>query len=183
MQSTEKLSKDFLVLVNKDDQALGYEEKVKCHLGKGLRHRAFSVFVFDNKGRLLIQKRAQHKMLWPGFWANTCCSHPRKNETYPEAAKRRLKEEMGIKADLELAFKFSYEAQYKNVGSENELCAVLVGRWKGEAIKADPEEVANWKWISIQTLQEDIKNHPNIYAPWFKIEMESIEEILNMSNN
>ena len=169
--------KELLILVDKNDNILGYEEKIKCHLGRGTKHRAFSVFIFDRQGRLLIQKRAQSKMLWPGFWANTCCSHPRKGEDYLGAAQRRLKEEMGIKTDLKLAFKFSYEAQYQDIGSENELCAVFGGRWQGDDIQPDSSEVAEWKWMTIDEIKQDIESKPELYAPWFKIEMKRIEEI------
>ncbi len=174
-----KIKKNLLILVDKTDQVLGYEKKLKCHLGHGLIHRAFSIFIFNDKNEILIQKRAKGKMLWPGFWANTCCSHPRKNENYINAGKRRLKEEMGIDADLRLIFKFYYQAKYKDIGSENELCAVLVGRHGGDKINPDPEEVEEWKWIGIEKLKKDIKNNPDIYAPWFKIEMEKIGEIID----
>ena len=173
-----KKKKDLLILVNEKDEVLGYKEKIKCHLGKGIKHRAFSVFLFDNQGRLLIQKRAQGKMLWPGFWANTCCSHPRRGEGYIEAGERRVQEELGIKASLRFLFKFSYQACYKDIGSENELCAVLVGKYQGDEIKPDPQEVAEWKFVDFKKLQEDIKKNPQKYAPWFKIEMKKIKNFL-----
>ena len=163
-------------MVDEQDNILGYEEKIKAHLGDGLKHRALSVFIFDDQYRLLMQKRASEKMLWPGFWANTCCSHPRQGEEYADAAKRRLKEEMGIQADLFLKFKFSYQVNYQNIGSENELCAVFSGKYQGDDIKANPEEIEEWKWIGIDELKQDIKNNPQIYAPWFKMEMERIKK-------
>ncbi|TRZ83490.1 isopentenyl-diphosphate Delta-isomerase [bacterium] len=174
-----KIKKNLLILVDKEDNILGCEEKAKCHLGKGLTHRAFSIFVFNDKKEVLIQKRAKGKMLWPGFWANACCSHPRKGENYKKAAKRRLKEEMGINTNLKSVFKFYYQAKYENIGSENELCAVLVGRHGGDKINPHPEEVEEWKWIGVKELKEDIKNNPDIYVPWFKIEMEKIGEIID----
>jgi isopentenyl-diphosphate delta-isomerase len=172
--------KNLLVLVDRKDNVLGYEEKIKCHLGTGLTHRAFSIFIFNNKNEILIQKRAKGKMLWPGFWANTCCSHPRKDESYKKATKRRLKEEMGIDVNLKLVFKFYYQAKYKNIGSENELCAVLVGKYNGDEINSNPEEVEEWKWISVKELKKDIKQNPNIYAPWFKIEMRKTPDFIDI---
>ncbi len=175
-----KIKKDLLVLVDKEDNILGYEEKVKCHMGKGLTHRAFSIFIFNDKKEILIQKRAKGKMLWPGFWANSCCSHPRKDEKYLEAGKRRLKEEMGIDVNLRSVFKFYYQAKYENIGSENELCTVLVGRHSDDKINPDLGEVEEWKWKGIEKLKKDIKNSPDIYAPWFKIEIKRVREILNV---
>jgi isopentenyl-diphosphate delta-isomerase len=170
------MENDILVLVNEQDKILGYEEKIKAHLGEGKKHRAFSIFIFDNSGKLLIQKRASEKMLWPSFWANTCCSHPRKDESYEDASKRRLKEEIGIEAKLEYKYKFSYKAKYKDIGSESELCSVFFGEHKGDEIKPNSEEIEEWKWIGVEELKQDIKNHPEIYAPWFKMEMERIEK-------
>ncbi len=172
-------NKNFLVLVDRKDNILGYEEKIKCHLGKGLAHRAFSIFIFNDRNEILIQKRAKGKMLWPGFWANACCSHPRKEEGYIKAGKRRLKEEMGIDTNLKLVFKFYYQAEYKNIGSENELCAVLVGKYNGNEINSDLEEAEEWKWIGIEELKKDMKQSPDIYVPWFKIETKRIREILD----
>jgi isopentenyl-diphosphate Delta-isomerase len=168
---------DKVILVDENDNVLGYEDKIKAHLGEGKLHRAFSIFIFNNKGELLIQKRASNKMLWPGFWANTCCSHPRKGESYSQAAQRRLKEEMGIRTKPSLMFKFQYQVKYKNIGSENELCAVLKGQYQGDAIKVDPKEVANWKWVKINDLKKDMQSNPQKYAPWFKIEITRIKEI------
>ena len=166
------MKNDILILVDENDNILGYEEKIKAHLGEGKKHRAFSIFIFDNEDKLLIQKRASGKMLWPGFWANTCCSHPRKGEEYLAAAKRRLEEEIGVEAELKYKFKFSYQTKYKEIGSENELCSVFFGEYEGDEIKANPEEIEEWKWVDIEELKQDIKNHPEIYAPWFKMEME-----------
>jgi len=171
------MQQDTLILVDEQDNILGYEEKIKAHLGDGKKHRAFSIFIFDEKNQLLIQKRAKGKMLWPGFWANSCCSHPRKGESYEKAADRRLKEELGIETKLSYKFRFSYKAKYQDVGSENELCLVFFGKYRGEEIKANPEEIEEWKWVDIRDLKQDIKNNPNIYAPWFKMEMERIEKM------
>lgn len=117
-------------------------------------------------------------MLWPNFWANTCCSHPRKGESYVQAVKRRLKEEMGIETEPSLIFKFQYQVEYKDIGSENELRAVLKGEHQGDDIKADPKEVSEWKWIKIEDLKIDMQKNPQKYAPWSKMEMKRIEEII-----
>lgn len=159
-----------IAIVDKKDRILGYKDKLECHLGEGILHRAFSVFVFDNKGRLLIQQRSKKKSLWPLYWSNTCCSHLRKGESYQKAAERRLKEEMGFTCSLKLLGKFQYQAKYKNIGSENEICAVLVGQYtKGDKIRPDPNEVADWRWLDFKELQNDIAKHPERYSPWFGI--------------
>jgi len=157
-----------LLLVNKKDKIIGFETKEKCHQGKGILHRAFSVYIFNNKGQLLIQQRSKFKPLWPLYWANTCCSHPRKGEEYIKAGERRLKEEFGFTCTLKMIDKFQYQAEYKNAGSENEMCAILIGEYNGK-IKANPKEVANWKWVNINKLQNHIKKNPNKYTPWLKI--------------
>lgn len=172
-----------VILVNSKDEPIGLEDKISAHLGKGKLHRAFSVFIFNSKKELLIQKRAQSKMLWPGFWANTCCSHPAHGESYIEAASRRLQEEMGIKAGLEIKFKFSYQADYQSIGAEKELCAVLSGKYQGDKIEPHLKEVAEWRWAEIDKLREDIAKHPEIYAPWFRMEMKRIKEILKKSDD
>ncbi len=157
-----------LLLVNKKDKVVGVETKENCHKGKGILHRAFSVYIFNNKGQLLIQQRSKFKPLWPLYWwAPTCCSHPRKGEEYIEAGERRLKEEFGFTCSLKMIDKFQYQAKYKNVGSENEMCAILIGEYNGK-IKADSKEISNWKWIDINKLQNDFKKNPNKYVPWLK---------------
>lgn len=169
--------KDELVLVDSEDNILGYEEKEKCHDGKGILHRAFSAFVFNDEGELLIQKRADGKRLWPGFWANSCCSHPRKGEGYVEAGGKRLMEELGFTCDLEPLFKFEYQAKYGEEGSENELDQVLLGKYNGE-VKANPEEVAEYKWVKPDWLRADIEENSEKYAPWFKISLERVLEVM-----
>jgi len=157
-----------LILVNKKDKVVGFETKEKCHQGKGILHRAFSIYLFNNKGQLLIQQRSKFKKLWPLYWANTCCSHPRQDESYVKAGERRLKEELGFSCFLKMVDKFQYQAKYKDVGSENEMCAVLVGEYDGK-VKANPKEIAYWKWVDVNKLQDDFKRNPDKYAPWFKI--------------
>ena len=117
---------DTLILVDENDKEIGYLPKEKCHDGNGKLHRAFSMYVF-NGNKLLIQKRSNKKRLWPGFWSNSCCSHPRKGEDIFDAVKRRLKEELGIECEPKLLFKFVYNASYEGEGSENEYLYVFSG--------------------------------------------------------
>ena len=165
-----------LLLVNEKDEIIGFETKEKCHQGKGILHRAFSVYIFNKKGQLLIQQRSKLKPLWPLYWANSCCSHPRRNEEYIEAGERRLKEELGFTCSLRLVDKFQYQAKYKDVGSENEVCAVLVGEYSGK-IKADSKEIADWKWVDVNKLQDDFEKNPDKYAPWLKIGLKRYSKI------
>lgn len=156
-----------VVLVNKKDEVIGVEEKIKAHQ-KGKLHRAFSVFLFNKKGELLIQKRAKSKYHSGGLWTNTCCSHPRPDEKIEEAAKRRLKEEMGINCkNLKEAFSFIYKAKVGNL-IEHEFDHVFFGRFGGKP-EPDKKEVADWQWIKPPDLEADIKKNPQKYTPWFKI--------------
>ena len=116
---------EMLILVDQDGRSIGEASKQQCHEGRGLLHRAFSLLIFDQKGRLLLQQRAAGKLLWPGYWSNSCCSHPRTGEGLAAAARRRSREELGLSVDPELLFTFQYSATYRNIGSENEVCAVF----------------------------------------------------------
>ena len=158
---------EFVVLVDEKDQELGVMEKHQAHVA-GVLHRAFSVFVFNSNGELLLQQRAADKYHSPLLWTNTCCSHPRKNETYLEAAHRRLQEEMGFDCELEEKFHFIYKAQLGERLFEHELDHVFVGQYDG-AISINPEEVEETKWISMEELKLDIKNNPENYTIWFRI--------------
>ncbi len=165
---------DQLILVDRKDNPLGFEDKEKCHDGEGILHRAFSIFIFNNEKELLIQQRSELKRLWPLYWSNTCCSHPRQNETIEESTKRRLEEELGISCDLKYLYKFQYQANYGDEGSENELCSVLIGKLKRKVVKPNPEEINDIKWIGINDLEKDIRNNPQNYTPWFKMECERL---------
>lgn len=158
---------EYVVLVNENDEQLGLMEKQQAHVS-GLLHRAFSVFIFNSKGETLLQKRAQEKYHSPGLWTNTCCSHPRENETYAEGAKRRLKEEMGFECELEEKFHFIYKAKLENELYEHELDYVFTGNYDGE-IRISKEEVDDFKWISMEELTDDINKNPDDYTVWFKI--------------
>jgi len=165
-----------LILVDKNDEIIGFEEKVKCHLDKGLLHRAFTILLFDNDNNVLLQKRAQSKMLWPLYWEATCSSHPRENETYEQSGKRRLKEELGISTDLKLIDKFYYQSFYKDIGAEHELCATLAGDYNEKQIDFNQDEIVDLKWIEINELKKEFNQNPQDYAPWLKIAINRIEE-------
>lgn len=154
-----------LVLVNEKDRKIGLEEKIKTHQ-KGLLHRAFSIFIFNSEGKLLIQKRARSKYHSAGLWTNTCCSHPRPNEKLKEGAKRRLREEMGIKSDLREIFSFNYRAELGGL-IEHEFDHVFVGKFDGRP-KPNKREVEDWQWVEIGELKRDIKKNPKKYTFWFK---------------
>jgi len=158
---------EFVVLVNEKDEQLGLMEKQQAHVA-GLLHRAFSVFVFNSKGELLLQQRAEEKYHSPLLWTNTCCSHPRENETYEQAAHRRLMEEMGFDCELEEKFHFIYKAKLGENLFEHELDYVFTGFYEGE-IKINNEEVQNFKWISMDELMSDINSNPEKYTIWFRI--------------
>lgn len=157
---------EFVILVDKKDNIIGVEEKIKAHQ-KGKLHRAFSILLFNKKGETLIQKRAKSKYHSPGLWSNTCCSHPRPNEDTKEAAKRRLKEEMGIKTNLKEVFSFIYKAKVGNL-IEHEFDHVFLGSFNGKP-KPNKKEVANWRWIKLKELEKEIKINSQGYTPWFKI--------------
>ena len=160
---------DQLILVDSDDREIGYLAKADAHVGSGVLHRAFSVFVFNPEGELLLQLRAEGKRLWPGYWSNTCCSHPRRGEKMDSAIARRLREELGMRAELEFLFKFQYQTQYDAHGAEHELCWVYAGR-STERPRANVQEIAAWRYVTPQALQAEIACAPKIFTPWFKIE-------------
>ncbi|HAR74541.1 MULTISPECIES: isopentenyl-diphosphate Delta-isomerase [Empedobacter] len=158
---------EFVVLVDQDDQKLGLMEKQQAHVA-GLLHRAFSVFVFNSKGELMIQQRAASKYHSPTLWTNTCCSHPRDNETYEQAAHRRLEEEMGFDCELEYKFNFIYKAHLENDLIEHELDHVFIGTFDDEP-KLNPDEVMAYRWVELDDLKKDMEKNPQNYTAWFKI--------------
>lgn len=161
---------EHVILVDEADNEIGTEEKLKAHK-EGKLHRAFSIFVFNSEGKLLLQQRALSKYHCPGLWANTCCSHPRPNETVEAAAHRRLVEEMGFDCPLKEIFSFTYKAKFDNGLMEHEFDHILLGRFDGTP-KANPEEVESWKWVGIDELKQDINANPGRYAYWFRISFE-----------
>lgn len=171
---TPKSKTEKVILVDPSDRKIGEMEKILAHKF-GMLHRAFSVFIFrKQKGKLelLLQQRNQNKYHAGGLWTNTCCSHPRINETNKEAAENRLKYEMGIEAKLKRVGKFHYIAQFKNGMTENEIDHVWIGMYEGNNIPYNPEEVENYKWVDIGTLEKDLRQFPERYTPWFKQALE-----------
>jgi isopentenyl-diphosphate delta-isomerase len=161
---------DELILVDEADRTLGFLSKTLCHEGRGVLHRAFSLLIFNESGELLIQQRAASKRLWPMYWSNSCCSHPRGDETLEAATQRRLYEELGIQCPLHFLFKFQYQAQFDATGAENELCSVFVGRCR-DPIRVNSAEISDWRWVSPEALQREIAAEGGrIFTPWFLME-------------
>ncbi len=161
------MNEEQVVLVNQHDEAVGTMGKLRAHQ-EGVLHRAFSVFLFDEQGRLLLQRRSAGKYHSAGLWTNTCCSHPRPQESVREAAMRRLREEMGITAELEPQFSFIYRAVLGNGLQEHELDHVLFGTYSGAAFP-DPNEADAWKYIHPDELDADMRQHPDHYTVWLRI--------------
>ncbi len=156
-----------VILVNEKDEQIGLMPKMEAH-EKAVLHRAFSVFILNEKGELMLQQRALHKYHSPGLWTNTCCSHQRDGEGNIEAGKRRLQEEMGFVTELEETISFIYKAPFDNGLTEHELDHVMVGYYEDEPI-INEDEVASWKWMDLEAVQDDINNNPDDYTEWFKI--------------
>lgn len=156
-----------VVLVNDRDEPIGIEGKTIAHI-HGALHRAFSVFVLDGSGQLLLQRRALTKYHSRGLWSNTCCGHPRPGETIEEASIRRLREEMGFVSELSKLFDFIYHVSLEDGLIEHEYDHVLVGWYEGTP-QPDPIEVADWRWVEMPTLSMDLKNHPDNYTYWLRI--------------
>ncbi len=156
-----------VILVDKDDKQIGLMPKMEAH-EKAVLHRAFSVFVFNDKNELLLQQRASNKYHSPLLWANTCCSHQRNGESNLEAGKRRLKEEMGFVCELEEKTSFIYKAPFDNGLTEHELDHIMVGYYNGKP-KINREEVESYKWMHMTDVKEDILKNPLKYTEWFKI--------------
>lgn len=164
-----------LILVNEQDQEIGTRTKKECHAGQGMLHRAFSIFTFNADGELLLQQRGTDKPLWPGYWSNTCCSHPRRGETMEDAVSRRLYQELGFECPLHYLYKFKYHAQYETVGSEHEYCWVYYGRYDGP-VDPNMAEIASWRFISIPELEQELDGQAERFTPWFKLEWTHIRD-------
>lgn len=156
-----------VVLVNECDEEMGLMEKMEAH-EKALLHRAFSVFVFNQKGELLLQQRALDKYHSGGLWTNTCCSHPRPNELVADAASRRLREEMGFETPLEKVFDFIYQASFDNGLTEHEFDHVFVGYYDGP-IHVNPAEVNDYTFRSMESIQDSLIQHDGLFTAWFEI--------------
>ena len=158
-----------LILVDELDREIGYKPKNDCHTGEGILHRAFSIFVFNGDNELLLQQRSRTKMLWPSYWSNTCCSHPRRSETMDAAVSRRLVQELGFECPLEYLYKFKYHAQFGVVGAEREYCWVYYGRYDG-AVDVNVNEIEAWRWVDVASLERELAARPDRFTPWFKME-------------
>ncbi len=161
------LGGDALILVDEADREVGHASRARCHEGGGLLHRAFSLFVFNADGELLIQQRAAGKRLWPLYWSNSCCSHPRRAESMDSAIHRRLHEELGLDCPLHFLFKFKYQAQFDGAGAEHELCSVFIGRSATPLVCANQSEVAAWRWIAPEALDAEMSAGTGRFTPWF----------------
>lgn len=155
-----------VILVDQDDNEIGVEEKMQAHRD-GKLHRAFSIFVFNSRGEMLLQQRARAKYHSGGLWTNTCCSHPRTGESVKDAAHRRLQEEMGFDCELNHAFTFIYKAALDHELTENELDHVFIGYYDGE-MHPDANEVESFKWMNPDELKSDLEQNPENYTVWFK---------------
>ena len=158
---------DEVILVDELDNEMGVMEKIEAHK-KGLIHRAFSIFILNNKNELLLQKRAISKYHSGGLWTNSCCSHPKPGENLSIATQRRLTEEMGLTCKLNFAFSFKYKVEFENGLTEHELDHVFIGQ-SDSIPKANNLEVEEWKYMNCEDIQEDIKKNPDFYTEWFKI--------------
>jgi isopentenyl-diphosphate delta-isomerase len=162
-----------LILVDEHDNEQGHLSKAVCHDGAGILHRAFSAFLFNPAGELLLQQRADSKRLWPGYWSNSCCSHPRRGESMAVATGRRLAEELNIAAELSFVYKFRYQASYGELGSEHELCHVFLGRIDAD-VRANAEEIAAIRFVSAGAMDLELAQHPERFTPWFKLEWDAL---------
>jgi len=166
-----------VIIVDKDDRVICNEEKIKAHK-EGKLHRAFSIFIFNSKKELLLQKRSLKKYHSGGKWSNTCCSHPLDGKDIKEQAEERLKKEMGISTELKGIFSFVYKTKVDNNLTEHEYDHVFLGYYDKDP-EPDEKEVENWKWMKIQELKQDIKQNPDAYTPWLKLCLDKVIEKLN----
>jgi len=163
---------DEVILVNEKDEAIGRMEKLEAH-EKGLLHRAFSIFVFNSKGELLLQRRAQNKYHSAGLWTNTCCSHPLPGENTGDAARRRLKEEMGFVTELKEFSVFTYKSVFENGLTEHEIDHVFTGVFDADP-EINTEEVSEFAYKSLLEIRKELALHPENYTTWFKIAIEKL---------
>lgn len=163
---------EHVILVNESDQQIGIMEKMAAHIVPRL-HRAFSIFIFNSQGKLLLQQRALTKYHSPGLWTNTCCSHPRNGETMEQATTRRLQEEMGMTCDMHEVFTFIYKAPVGLGLTEHEFDHVWFGQ-SDDTPLINTEEVASWKYMSLDDIAEDMRQHPESYTEWFKISFSEV---------
>ena len=165
-----------VILVNERDEPVGTMEKMEAHI-KGELHRAFSIFLFNQKNEMLLQQRAITKYHSGGLWTNACCSHPRPNEETHAAAQRRLNEELGFTATFNKIFDFRYNAEFDNGLTEHEFDHVYAGTFEGD-IQPNPEEVQDYKYLSLEEIEASLKDNPTAYTAWFHIAFPKVKEWL-----
>jgi isopentenyl-diphosphate Delta-isomerase len=168
------LDAESLILVDPADREIGHLDRAQCHAGPGILHRAFSLLIFNGDGELLLQQRAASKRLWPLYWSNSVCSHPRRAESMQTATQRRLREELGVVCPLHFLFKFQYQAEFDATGSENELCSVFVGRCTGP-VTVNRDEIHATRWTSCDTLRDEMSGpEAGKFTPWFRLEWDKV---------
>lgn len=167
-----------LIVVDRDDNEVGHLSKALCHDGVGVLHRAFSLFLFDDSGRLLLQQRGEGKRLWPGYWSNSCCSHPRRGESMEIATTRRLNDELNVEAALEHVYRFCYTAEYSEAGSENELCHVYLGKLSSD-IRPNESEIASVRFVAANALGAELAQSPERFTPWLRQEWRELTQNFN----
>ncbi len=162
-----------LILVDEHDQEVGQVSKARAHDGDGMLHRAFSVFLFNGAGELLLQQRSATKRLWPGYWSNSCCSHPRVGESMQVATERRLDDELNLESELEYVYRFRYQAPFGELGSEHELCHVFLGRTDGD-VRFNDSEIEAVRFVPAGDVATELERNPERYTPWFRMEWERL---------
>jgi len=172
------MKEEQVILVDKTDKQIGLMPKLEAHQ-KAVLHRAFSVFIFNDKNELMLQQRAHDKYHSPGLWTNTCCSHQRNGESNIEAGKRRLYEEMGFVTDLKETISFIYKAPFDNGLTEHEFDHVMIGYYNDEP-NINKDEVANWKWMALEDVKNDLNEHPEQYTIWFSIIFDKFYQHINI---
>lgn len=169
-----------VILVNGQDEQTGVMEKMEAHQ-KGLLHRAFSIFIFNSRGELLLQQRASSKYHSPDLWTNACCSHPQPGESTEQAATRRLREELGFETKLSGIFSFTYRAVFENGLTEHEFDHVLIGTYNGQVFP-NTDEVKDYCFMKPEKIRESLSSHPHKYTEWFKIAFPKLEEYLAVAD-
>ncbi len=178
-QQTVSFDDEPLILVDGDDNIIDHTTKLSAHQGDGQRHRAFSIFLFA-QDQVLLQQRSATKPLWPLFWSNSCCSHPRKGESYETAIHRRLREELALDLPLHFLYRFEYHARYRDVGAEHELCSVYVGKLPApQTVAVNPLEVAAWQWLDCTELDARVAANAPELTPWFVLEWTRLRRDFN----
>lgn len=168
-----------IVIVDDNDNLIGEEEKEKCHNGNGILHRGFLVMVFNKDGELFLTRRSEEKPLWPGYWDGTVASHVWRGEDYVHASRRRLVHEIGLSADdIKYLFKFQYHVKYKDIGAENEICAVtIVDDIDADRISINNREISAVRTVTPQALMEELKKNGHHYTPWLILAMEHMNKL------